>query len=77
MRIGPLGSHGVGAALMRFETGAMRRARAAVSPGFVVHPVEPVRPDDREPNTRYDPSGKLSELHVASPRKRRLLDIRV
>ena len=64
---------------MRFETGAVRRARAAISPKpFSPPPVEPVGGNpNREPNTRYDPAGKLSELHVARPKSRRLLDIRV
>lgn len=63
---------------MRFETGAMRRARAAVNPQpFVLPPVEPVGDGGGEPNTRYDPRGKVSELHVARPRSRRLLDIKV
>jgi hypothetical protein len=79
MRIGSIGTQGVGASGMRFETGAMRRARAAVSPTpFSLPPIEPVGADaDREPNTRYDPRGKVSELHVARPRNPRLLDIKV
>lgn len=60
---------------MHFETGAMRRAHAAVSPGFIVHPVEPVSHAGKEPNTRYDRSGKLSEMRAAEPRKRRV-DVR-
>ena len=79
MRIGSIGPQGVAPGGLRFETGAMRRARAAVSPApFTLAPVEPVNRDaDREPNTRYDPRGQVSELHVSRPRSRRLLDIKV
>ena len=58
----------------------MRRARAAVSPApfSATPPVEPVGDQaDKEPNTRYDPRGKVAELHVATPRSRRRLDIKV
>lgn len=79
MRIGPIGLNGVGAAYFRFGTGAMRRARAAVSVGPLSEPapVEPAAATGREPNTLYDPNAQLAELHRARPKRGRRLDIRV
>ena len=79
MRIGPIGSDGVGGAYFRYGTGAMRRARAAVSVGplSAPAPVEPVARADAQPNTLYDPSARPAELKAAKSRSGRRLDIKV
>jgi len=79
MRIGPIGLQGTGGAYFRFGTGAMRRARAAVSVGplSAPAPVDSAEKPGKEPNTLYDPSARPAELQAARSRSGRRLDIKV
>ena len=79
MRIGPLGSPGTGEGYFRYGTGAMRRARAAVSVGplSAPPPVASAEKPAKEPDTLYDPSARLAELQSARSRRGRRVDIKV
>ena len=79
MRIGPIGLDGIGASYFRFGTGAMRRARAAVSVGplSAPAPVEPVNKVGAEPNSLYDPKARPAELKAARSRTGRRVDVTV
>ena len=78
MRIGHLGLQG-GGAYFRFGTGAMRRARAAVSVGPLSDPppVDSVDKVGKEPNILYGPSARPAELQAARSRSGHRLDIKV
>ena len=79
MRIGSIASYGMTQALQRFESSALRTARANSAANVVdgVPPVDPVHEIVETIGARQDFTANLAVFRTADEMTKRLLDIKV